>query len=352
MLIYRSEWLNPTEGFVADHAAALRRYAPVTMGLRTPAGALPPAPDHWACGTPQPARAIRYGFRAFGLGARSLPPVSLIHAHFATDALDMLPLARKLGVPLLVTLHGYDVGVARRPPWRGDGLHWRWKRDRLMRETLLFLPVSRWLSTAAEAAGFPTSKLRLHYLGTALPAQHEHDRQGIVFVGRLVARKGVSDVIAALALLAQRGIVVPLTVVGDGPERAAAEALATALGVPAHFCGTLASGATRRLMANAKALVLPSRQDAFGLVLIEAQAAGTPVIAYDGTGAREAIGPGGRLVPPGDLAALADVIGQFVADEAGWRAASSMARTHASAHFDLAERTALLEALYDSVLGQ
>jgi glycosyltransferase involved in cell wall biosynthesis len=320
--------------------------------LRAPAGALPPAPDHWACGTPHPARATRYGFRALGLGARPLPAVSLIHAHFATDALDMLPLARRLGVPLLVTLHGYDVGVARRPPWRGDGLHWRWKRHRLMREAHLFLPVSQWLSTAAEAVGFPSDKLRLHYLGTALPMQHERHRDGVVFVGRLVESKGVSDLIEALALLARRGTAVPLTVVGDGPERAAAEAQAVALGVPVHFCGTLSPEATRRLMANAKALVLPSRQDAFGLVLIEAQATGTPVIAYDGTGAREAVGPGGRLVLPGDLAALAEVIGQFITDEAGWRAASSTARTHVSAHFDLAERTALLEALYDGVLGR
>lgn len=350
VLIYRSDWLNPSEGFVADHAASLKRCVPVTLGLRAPIGALRPEPLHWACGTPRPSHAARYAFRAFGIVPRSLPPVSLIHAHFATDALDMLPLARRLGVPLLVTLHGYDVGVARRLPWRGDGLHWRWKHSRLMRDAHLFLPVSHWLAAEAEAVGFPPEKLQVHHLGTAVPALRDGDRHGVAFVGRLVESKGLSDLIEALALLAGRGLVVPLTVVGDGPDRANAEALARALGVPAHFCGALAPEAARRIMANAKALVLPSRREAFGLVLIEAQAAGTPVVAYDQTGMREAVGQGGRLVPPGDLAGLAAAIGELMTSDETWRSASAQARSHAAARFDITQRTAELEALYDTVL--
>lgn len=348
VLIYRSDWLNPTEGFVADHAAYLARYAPVTLGLRKPPGALNLPPDHWACGTPDPSPIARYRFRAFGAGA-SVDDIDLIHAHFATDALDMLPLAKRLRVPLLVTLHGYDVSIARRPSWHGDGLHWRWKGRRLMRQARLFLPVSHWLRGTAEAAGFPPGKLHLHHLGTPIPPVTENVRSGVLFVGRLTAPKGIHDLIAALASPQLASFSPELSVIGDGPERAEAQKQAERLGLTARFFGTLPPAEAREAMARARLLVLPARREPFGLVLIEAQARGTPAIAWAEAGPCEATD---LLVAPGDIGALAARIAHLLANANAWQDATRKAREFVADRFDIVARSAALEALYDRVLAQ
>ena len=139
----------------------------------------------------------------------------------------------------------------------------------------------------------------------------------LLFVGRLVERKGVRVLLDALARLSDRGDVF-LRIVGDGPKREALEAQAAELGIGGRvrFTGTLSEEDLAEHFARCDALVLPAVVDAkgdtegLGVVLIEAMSYGKPVIASGVGGIVDVVqhGRNGLLVPPNDAEALAGAI--------------------------------------------
>jgi glycosyltransferase involved in cell wall biosynthesis len=138
----------------------------------------------------------------------------------------------------------------------------------------------------------------------------------LLFLGRLVPRKGVDVLLRALAQVPANGCL-PLVVAGAGPERARLEDLAGELGVRdrVRFIG-VALGATKSyLLQNARCSVVPSvGWEGQGIVIIEAFAAGHPVIASDLRGFVGLVEPGknGWLVPPGSVEALAQVLARVM----------------------------------------
>lgn len=106
----------------------------------------------------------------------------------------------------------------------------------------------------------------------------------MLYVGRLVKYKGLNYLIEALEKTEEE-----LVVAGDGEDREYFEKLAREKKVKAKFLGKVGYEKVRELMKKAKCLVLPSktRLEAFGIVLLEAMASGTPVIAYNTPGVRE-----------------------------------------------------------------
>jgi len=155
---------------------------------------------------------------------------------------------------------------------------------------------------------------------TSLPdvdsAPAERDGTGpVLFVGRLVERKGVAHLIEAIARLGRGDEGARLEIVGDGPERPGLEALAGRLGVASRvvFRGKIPPDELQASYARAAVCVLPSVLDArgdtegLGVVLLEAMNHGTPVIASRVGGIPDIVedGVSGLLVPPGDADALA-----------------------------------------------
>lgn len=146
----------------------------------------------------------------------------------------------------------------------------------------------------------------------------------LLVVGRLSPPKGYDDALRALALLRARGLAPRLVMVGDGPERDRLQALAAELGVApqVEFRGALDHDAIVPLYAAAWLLVAPSkvmsngRRDGIPNVVIEALAAGVPVVGTRGTGIEEAVRDGetGALASPNDPASLADAIARLLAD--------------------------------------
>jgi glycosyltransferase involved in cell wall biosynthesis len=135
-------------------------------------------------------------------------------------------------------------------------------------------------------------------------------------VGRLVPYKGFNYLVDAA-----RASDLPLVIVGDGVSRIDLEQRAARLGVAdkVHFVGRVSDEWLSAYLAAASMFVLSSwnRAEAFGIVLLEAQAAGLPVIATElGTGTTEAFDPGvtGLLVPPANAGALADAINRLARD--------------------------------------
>jgi len=165
-------------------------------------------------------------------------------------------------------------------------------------------------------------------------------RPTVVFVGRLVARKGVDRLIEALALLERDDVIVH--VIGDGPQRAALEALAAERGVAQRviFSGTLDDAARDRALGEAWCFAMPSRAEGgdvegFGIAYLEAAIAGLPAIGGRGSGAEDAIAHGetGLLVDGRDASAVAAALATILGDPERAIAMGNAGRTRALARF-------------------
>jgi glycosyltransferase involved in cell wall biosynthesis len=126
---------------------------------------------------------------------------------------------------------------------------------------------------------------------------------GAIVVSRLTAQKRVSLAIETVAFLASCGHEMPLTIVGDGPERAALERLVDKLGITPFvtFTGAVPSAEVPNYLARADLMIFPAQGEGFGLVAAEALMAGVPVVAcWDGGGVLDVVPPNGagRLTLP------------------------------------------------------
>jgi colanic acid/amylovoran biosynthesis glycosyltransferase len=352
--IFRTPVFNPSERFIADQAAALTRWRPLVVGLERKQGAGPAILPESAFERALFALAGRGG--SIERRLRAAGP-KLIHAHFATDGLRALPLARALGVPLITSLRGYDVTRSDAALLRSGRFSWiRYAlgKGRLQREGALFLAVSEALRRQAIARGFPEARTLTHYNGVDLdrfrPGGAPREPGLILHVGRLVEKKGTKVLLAALADLPDARLVV----IGDGPLRARLERRA---GPQAQFLGALPSEEVAGWMRRASVLAAPSLTaadgDAEGLpnVVVEAAASGLPVVATDHSGIPEAVEDGktGFLVPERDATALA---GGLAAALGVGPAMGSAARRLAEQRFDRVRLSARLERLYDEVAGR
>ena len=368
VLIYRSELLALSETFIAAQADALRQFAPVYVGLRRVASGLD-LPANAQLLT-KADRTIDKARRAFyrhsgSAGAfldrlRSLKP-ELLHAHFAVDACEALPLVRALDLPLIVTLHGYDVMM-------NDAAHARSARGRVFLRTRaalwaragLFLCVSEAIRARALERGFPGDKLILHSIGINLDRYHLRQAQGIdgervvLFVGRLVEKKGCLHLIRAMAEVQKHLPRVSLVVIGAGPLQPALKSEAARLQLNALFLGAQTSEQVRHWMHSAHMLAAPSvtaeNGDAEGLpiVLCEALAMGLPVASFRSSGVAELIEHErtGLLAQERDEVALSQNIVRLCTDEDLRARLARWGREWIERSFDLAAQTAKLEQHY------
>lgn len=177
----------------------------------------------------------------------------------------------------------------------------------------------------------------------------------LLFVGRLVERKGIHVLLEAFATL-PRDPAVSLRIVGDGPERASLQAQAERLGLAGRvrFDGYVAEHALADRFAECDALVLPAVIDAkgdtegLGVVLLEAMVHGKPVIASRAGGIVDIVRDGynGLLVPPGEAMPLAAAIRALSADSGFTLRLGEQARTDIEARFGWSIITHRLSELY------
>jgi glycosyltransferase involved in cell wall biosynthesis len=359
--IFRSPLFNASETFVQTHAASLRRYRPVMVGLEAKGGVWPELQDKLLVARAGEAAALRILGSAGGLARRlAAERPRLVHAHFATDGLLALPLAERLGVPLVTTLHGFDVSRGRAALLASGRLSWiryALAGGRLRRRGALFLAVSDAIRAKALAAGFPPDRIVTHRNGVDLArfGRASEPEPGLVLhVGRLVEKKGT-----ALLLEAMAGIDGRLVVIGDGPLRPQLERQASPLGDRVRFLGNLQPDEVAGWMARAWVLAAPSviarDGDSEGLptVVAEAAAASLPVVVSDHSGLPEAVveGETGFIVPEADAAALARALTDMLAFPEVRARMARAARALAEERFDAAKQAAGLERLYDKVSG-
>jgi N-acetyl-alpha-D-glucosaminyl L-malate synthase BshA len=285
--------------------------------------------------------------------------LDLLHVHYAiphaTSAWIAKEMLREQGraLPVVTTLHGTDITIV------GQDHSYQAITKFSIERSDRITAVSQWLKDETTRAfgcsdcpievipNFvdPTVFDRARY-GDALRQELGGGRPVLMHISNFRPVKRVVDVIRVFARVrAQQPCV--LVMVGDGPDRHAAEEEARRLGVAAEvrFLGKIDTVAP--LFAAADVYVFPSESESFGLSALEALASGVPVVAARVGGVPEVVRDGvtGALLPLGDVEGMAEAVRGFL-DPSRWREASAAAAADARARFATGDVVAQYERLY------
>lgn len=322
--------------FVLDHARALTA-AGAEVHVSCPAGPGLPTTERYPADGPGGAavhvRRFRYAprrwetlaysggmhHRARGAGALLLPmflvgfvtdvvrrarDVDVIHAHWWLPSGIVAVIARRLtGTPVVIQLHGTDAAMAKGPL--------RWLARVVLRRADAVIAVSEdmagWIR---DVAGVDATVLPMPLRPSLAEALDEPPSPPpadgpVLAVGRLVPEKGFDVLVRAAAKAS-----VSVVLVGDGGQEPALRALAAELGADVTFAGPVPPDELGPRYRAARLVAVPSYREGFGLVAAEALASGRAVVASAVGGLTQVVADGvsGRLVPPGDVAALADAL--------------------------------------------
>ncbi len=247
--------------------------------------------------------------------------IDIIHAHFAIDSLYGLSIAKKLNIPIITTLHGFDVTTKKldlikslSPAW----INYCFFSSKLKEHGDMFLCVSDFIKEKALSAGFPESKLKTHYIGIDVEnitpiADAERDKS-ILHIARLVEKKGTLTIISAVGLIKDHLNGYKIKIIGDGPLYQKIKDKINEMQLNEHIelMGEVKHHEVMQMISSTSMLLVPSvtakNGDSEGLptVILEASANKVPVIGTLHAGIPEAIidGETGFLVEEHDAKML------------------------------------------------
>jgi glycosyltransferase involved in cell wall biosynthesis len=248
----------------------------------------------------------------------------------------------------------------------GGSLHYGWSSPAgllylatermLMRRTDLFLFESFFGRDVFRAkVGDPGARARVVHNGVTAdefaPVVADPQATDLVFVGELRLLKGVDVLVKAIAELARQGQATSATIVGEGPDRAAFQTEVATLGLAEaiRFVGVRPA---RTAFTLGRLLLVPSRAESLPYIVLEAAAAGVPLITTRVGGIPEIYGPdAGDLIPPGDPVALARAIAAALADPTASRNAALRLQARVRASFSADVMTEAVLASYFKTLA-
>jgi colanic acid/amylovoran biosynthesis glycosyltransferase len=291
----------------------------------------------------------------------------VLHFHYLVNARTYLPLKSRTGLPAVVSAYGYDVS---RFPRRFGGLGRRYLSP-MLTEVDYVLAISRTMSDDLIHLGVPEDRVRVHYHGIdtdrfAAPARRYEPSKllTVLCCARLTRAKGQRRLVEALARVRdQSNLGFRLVFVGDGPDHREIEQTVNRLrmGDVVQLAGHVPH-LSDRLPAHYRAadvFALAStseRGEKEGIpgALVEAMAAGLPVVATRHGGIPEVVDDGhdGLLVEEADVGALARAIERLLADASLRRRLGTAAALRAARDLDLRVATTGLELLYDEMAAR
>ncbi|MAS43508.1 MAG: colanic acid biosynthesis glycosyltransferase WcaL [Rhodobacteraceae bacterium] len=287
-------------------------------------------------------------FLQAGVLARKLVDDGIVHLHnhFGNSSCTVAMLAAEMaGIPFSYTMHG--------PAIFFEPIKWR--IDEKIARAAFVACISRFCRAQGMIFANPRhwEKMRIVHCGVD-PAMYDAPPGGAggkraIFVGRLAAIKGVRVLLEAFAALRAAHPDATLTLVGDGTERAGLEAEAARLGLSeaVAFAGYRSQAEVADLLKTSDVFVLPSFAEGVPVVLMEAMAAGLPVIGPLVAGVPELVEDGisGFTVFPGDPAQLTDRLDRLFSDAAARTAMGAAGRAKVAAEFDAAAEAGWLLTL-------
>ncbi len=365
VLIFRKRLLSYSETFIADQGQLLPHYRPVYCGYTRDDSGLALIENAEQVLLSDYSRSpglAKLLFRA-GLGGdgswidaiRQQQP-ALIHAHFFNDGIDALRLGRRLGKPVITTLHGHDIT---KQPVDGDK---NGNAAKFFQQIDCVIAVSDFIAEQATRRGCPENKIRQHYIGIDLNRfeqdKNETEHPSLLFVGRLVEKKGCTYLLQAMELLKPRFPELRLTVVGDGELGPALKQESEERGLNVDFVGSATPTQVREQLSRCWLFVAPSivaasgDAEGLGMVFLEAQALRTPVVSFRSGGLVEAVAEGSSalLSDEKDVAGLADNIARLLENPTLRHNMGAAGRGRVEQHFDVRRQCAKLEQIYDSLL--
>lgn len=373
ILIYSKKIAKASETFIIEPAMALKRYqAYFVASLRRYDL---PIPDErvFAANTGQGKFSLaKQSLKRRILGHNGVPYLAstvskvnplLLQAHFAHEAVNAMPLAKKLNIPFIIYYHGLDATVT---PQATEGNAF-WKNyfqtlPELQKSATLVLTQSDFLRDTVIEKGFPAEKVQTQYVGVEptdrTPLSREERKPIVLFTARLVEKKGLTYLLTAMSAVQKRYPELELVVVGDGILREELEAQTKAESVNCRFIGWQSPQQVQQWMQKALIFCVPSitakngDSEGFGMVFIEAQRYGTPVVSTLHGGIVESVADGetGILVQEKDSPALAKSIERLYTDSELWQKFSQNSYERVRTAFNLHTLVEKLEATYDHLI--
>lgn len=378
IIVFYNQPIAISETFVYNQIAGLKRYQPIVIGIKHPRG---PGIDvsHLNIHLINQGGIIgtirEIGIKVLGYVPNDIDRLidqvqpHLIHAHFAPYGAIAMPLARQRGLPLLVSVHGTDVTMSDTAIWRSSYMA---HRLYLLRRRALAQMVSRVIVQSdflhrivVERHGFAPAKVV--FIRHSIDVQRFNPNPQmtvsgkILYVGRLVERKGLPFLLQALARLRNRFPELQLTVIGDGPMRQPYEALGRdLLGQRVTFLGAQPNEVVQRHLAEACIFCMPSitmpsgEAESLGVVFLEAMAMQVPPVSFHSGGIPEVIihGQTGFLARERDVEELAHYIEMLLANPDLRHRLGVQGRQWVEKEFNLEKQNAKLESLYDEVVDE
>ena len=362
--IFRKRLLSYSETFIADQGRCLPRYRPLFCGYHRDDSGLALLEDEKRILLDDHSRTsalskflLRHGL---GGGKRWLAAIaaenpSLIHAHFFNDGIDALTIGTRLDLPVITTVHGHDITKHENAQAQhSQSQHFFERVDRV-------IAVSDFIAEQALAKGCPEHKLIQHYIGIDLQKftqpRQESEQPSLLFVGRLVEKKGCTYLLQAMERLKPRFAGLNLTIVGSGDLETELRQEAAHRELNVSFAGTASAAEIREQLARSWLFVAPSvtaqngDAEGLGMVFLEAQALQAPVVSFRSGGLVEAVEDGvtALLSEERDVAGLAENIARLLENPDLRRNMGLAGRKRVEKHFDLRKQCANLETIYDAI---
>ncbi len=369
-----SPYLFLTGSWIHSQLKFARRHRPVVFTQSTEnLDVFPFEPVH-VTGPQSGLDRLTYPFSRLVLGRFPAAPYAravqetqarLLHAHLGWEGARVAPVARRLGLPLIVSFYGRDATLLPRK------LYWRRLYRPLFRTATRILAEGHHMAKTLAEIGAPEDRIRVIHLGVDPGGFHFAERKapaaGEPIIGLISAsfreKKGIEYAIEATAQVREKHPAFRLRIVGDGPLRPHLESRITELGLSdvVELLGYQPYPVYREELERAHLFLAPSvvakdgdTEGGAPVCLIDAQACGLPILATTHCDIPEITSPdqSSVLVPERDANALAEALNRLLSQPQSWADMGRKGRAHVEAEFDISRQVDRMADLYDEVLQE